>query len=509
MADRDPTESLDTDAKAKPEGGSSFVPVKPFEIVVFGATGDLARRKLLPSLFHRFCDGQIPANSRIVGASRSSHSRKDFVALVEKSYHEFEDDPDFDPKQWAAFAKLLDYVSIDVTAKDADWKGLQKALAKPGELIRIFYLAMPPRLFVDIAKGLEDAGLAHDESRVVLEKPLGKDYESADAINEGVGRVFSEDRIYRIDHYLGKETVQNLLVLRFANILLEPLWNSRAIDSIEITVAESIGVGGRGSYYDTSGALRDMVQNHLLQLLCLTTMEPPASMNGDDLRTEKIKVLRALRPVTADNAGTTTVRAQYVRGQVGGEGVPDYLSDVEVDSSSTESFVAITTEIENWRWAGMPIHIRTGKRMASKRSEIVVNFKDVPHSIFPDATKLNPNKLVIRLQPDEAVTLWMEIKEPGAGGLRLKTVPLNLAYADNFTVRYPDAYERLLLDVVRGNLSLFMRRDEVEAAWTWVDGIIEAWEQTDQRISLYPAGQDGPDAARFMLQGSGHAWSDA
>ena len=491
------------------EGSSTFVPVDPFELVVFGATGDLARRKLLPALFHRYCDGQIPKTSRIIGVSRSERTRDEFLAMVEASYHEFEDDPDFSQACWDEFAAMLDYVPIDVTDADADWSALEKALGKAGELIRIFYLAMPPRLFVTIAEGLKRAKLAHPKSRVVLEKPLGKDFESADEINEGVGRVFAEDRIYRIDHYLGKETVQNLLVLRFGNILLEPLWNSRAIDSIEITVAESIGVGGRGSYYDGSGALRDMVQNHLLQLLCLTTMEPPASMEADDLRTEKIKVLRALRPVTADNVKATTVRAQYVRGKVEGEGVPDYLSDVDVDSSDTESFVAVATEIENWRWAGVPIFIRTGKRMATRRSEIVINFKPVPHSIFPKDTQVNPNKLVIRLQPDEAVTLWMEIKEPGAGGLRLKTLPLNLSYADNFTVRYPDAYERLLLDVVRGNLSLFMRRDEVEAAWRWVDGIIEAWDAAEQRISLYPAGQDGPDAARFMLKEMGHEWSPA
>jgi glucose-6-phosphate 1-dehydrogenase len=505
VAERDP--QLTKNAQPN-EGRSSFVPVEPFELVVFGATGDLARRKLLPSLYHRFCDNQIPENSRIVGVSRSKHSREEFLALVESAYHEFEDDPNFDKARWAKFVALLDYVPIDVTSDKADWAGLKSALSSKGDLIRIFYLAMPPRLFVDIAHGLKGAGLAHETSRVVLEKPLGKDYASADEINEGVGQVFAEDRIYRIDHYLGKETVQNLLVLRFGNILLEPLWNSRAIDSIEITVAESIGVGGRGSYYDGSGALRDMVQNHLLQLLCLTTMEPPASMSADDLRTEKIKVLRALRPVTADNVNDTTVRAQYVRGKVGKESATDYLSDVDRDSSNTESFVAIVTEIQNWRWAGVPIHIRTGKRMASRRSEIVINFKPVPHSIFPEATKVNPNKLVIRLQPNEAVTLWMEIKEPGAGGLRLKTLPLNLSYADNFTVRYPDAYERLLMDVVRGNLSLFMRRDEVEAAWTWVDGIIEAWAETDQRISLYPAGQDGPDAARFMLERTGHVWSD-
>lgn len=505
MAEHD----ADINADATDTGRSAFVPVEPFELIVFGATGDLARRKLLPSLYHRYCDGQIPDNSRIVGVSRSDLTRQDFVKLVEDSYHEFEKNPDFDNACFARFIALLDYVSIDVTADDANWDELKEQLDGSEKLIRIFYLAMPPRLFVQIAKGLDEAGLAHSESRVVLEKPLGTDFGSADAINEGVGQVFDENRIYRIDHYLGKETVQNLMVLRFGNILLEPLWNSRAIEHIEITVAESIGVGGRGSYYDGSGALRDMVQNHLLQLLCLTTMEPPASIDADDLRTEKIKVLRALRPVTAENVKETTVRAQYVRGQVNGETVPDYLSDVDVDASTTESFVAIHTEIENWRWAGVPIYIRSGKRMASRRSEIVIQFRPVPHSIFPQDTKVTPNKLVIRLQPDEAVKLWMEIKEPGAGGLRLKNLPLNLSYADNFTLRYPDAYERLLLDVVRGNLSLFMRRDEVEAAWRWVDGIIDAWEEVDQRISLYPAGTDGPDAARFMLEQLGDSWADS
>lgn len=504
MAERDPDVTPHPDAAGK----SGFVPVDPFELIVFGATGDLARRKLLPSLYHRYCDGQIPENSRIIGVSRSELSRDEFVTMVKDAYSEFDGHPEYKPESFSRFVKMLDYVAVDVTKEKGGWDALSQTLGAQTDLIRIFYLAMPPRLFVQIADGLDAAGLAHDKSRVVLEKPLGKDFASAHTINAGVGRVFDENRIYRIDHYLGKETVQNLMVLRFGNILLEPLWNSRAIEHIELTVAESLGVEGRGSYYDGSGALRDMVQNHLLQLLCLTTMEPPASIDADDLRTEKIKVLRALRPVTVDNVKETTVRAQYVRGQVDGQSAADYLSDAETNESSTESFVAIHTEIENWRWAGVPIYIRTGKRMAKKRSEIVIQFRPVPHSIFPSDTHMNANKLVIRLQPDEAVTLWMEIKQPGAGGLRLKTLPLNLSYADNFTVRYPDAYERLLMDVVRGNLSLFMRRDEVEEAWRWVDGIIDAWEETEQRISLYPAGSDGPDAANFMLEQLGDRWSD-
>ena len=490
---------------ANSKSGSTFVPVQPFEIVVFGGTGDLARRKLLPSLYHRYRDGQISDDSRIVGVSRSKHSQADYQALIEKYYHEFAKDEDFDPKLWKKFIKLVDYVSIDVMA-DKDWSTLGKALSSKNDLIRVFYLAMPPRMFAGICVGLQDAGLVNDKSRVVLEKPLGTDYESARKINAGVGKVFKENNIYRIDHYLGKETVQNLLVLRFGNILLEPLWSNQAIDHIEITAAESIGVGGRGSYYDGAGALRDMVQNHLLQLLCLTAMEAPTSLEANDVRAEKIKVLRALRPITAKVSKEKTVRGQYARGKVDDEAVTDYMSDVDVTESTTETYVAIKAEVDNWRWAGVPIYLRTGKRMSSRRSEIVIQFKPVPHSIFGD-TQLNPNKLVIRLQPDEAVKLWFEVKEPGAGGMRLKTLPLNLTYADNFAVRYPDAYERLLMDVVRGNLSLFMRRDEVEAAWKWVDGILESWEQSGQRTVLYSAGSEGPAEADELLGGSGHKWS--
>ena len=489
------------------EAGSTFVPVEPFEIVVFGGTGDLARRKLIPSLYHRFCDGQIPKASKIIGASRSKLTRDEYLKMIKDAYRTFVVDEAFSETRWDAFCKLVDYVAVDVT-NDKDWAGLGEKLDKSEKLIRVFYLAMPPALFSNICQGLKSAGLAHNQSRVVVEKPLGHDFKSADEINEAVGKVFSEKRIYRIDHFLGKETVQNLLVLRFGNVLLEPLWNRDSIEHIEITVAESIGAGGRGAYYDKAGALRDMVQNHLLQLLCLTMMEAPGSTDADDLRLEKIKVLRALAPITAENVREKTVRGQYVKGKVDGESAPDYLTDVDIEESDCETYTAIHAEVNNWRWAGVPIYIRTGKRMSARSSEIIVQFKPTPHSIFGEGIKVNPNKLVIRLQPDEAVNLWMEIKEPGAGGLRLKTLPLNLSYADNFTVRYPDAYERLLMDVVRGNLSLFMRRDEVEAAWIWCDGILNAWKEVEQPVSYYPAGSDGPDAANRMLANQGHDWSD-
>ncbi len=486
---------------------SAFVPVEPFEIIVFGGTGDLARRKLLPSLYHRFCDEQIAASSRIVGVSRSDISQAEYKKRIHDSYHTFSKADDYDDKCWSDFEKLLDYHCIDVVDPKADWDGLKDHLSDDPDIVRVFYLAMPPALFADICRGLDSAGLVTKNARVVLEKPIGSDYETARAINAGVGEVFSENNIYRIDHYLGKETVQNLLVLRFGNILLEPLWSSSAIDHVQITAAESIGVGGRGSYYDGAGALRDMVQNHLLQLLCLTAMEAPASLDADDVRAEKIKVLRALKPITAESVDKVTVRGQYARGTMDGDPVPDYLTDVDVNESGTETFVAIKTHIENWRWAGVPIYLRTGKRMAERRSEIVIQFKEVPHSVFGRDTKMNANKLVIRLQPNEAVQLWLEIKEPGAGGMRLRTLPLNLSYADSFAVRYPDAYERLLMDVVRGNLSLFMRRDEVETAWLWVDQIIEAWETSEQRIELYQAGNDGPRESDDMMQQDRRSWS--
>jgi len=497
-----------SDPKEMPRSASTFVPVQPFEIVVFGGTGDLARRKLIPALYHRFCDGQISTDSRIIAVSRTPVDRNAYIKLISDAYEMFSKESHFNQTSWDNFVKLIDYISINVTESDPNWKFLKEKLDETKDKVRVFYLAMPPNLFAEICDRLNKTGLVSETSRVVLEKPIGTDFHSALEINEGVGKVFDENHIYRIDHYLGKETVQNLLALRFGNILFEPLWSNKAIDHIQITAAESIGVGGRGAYYDESGALRDMVQNHLLQLLCLTAMEAPSSLNADDVRTEKIKVLRALMPISHEGIEERTIRGQYARGGTEDEPFYDYLTDVGVNKSSTETFVVIKAEVENWRWAGVPIYLRTGKRMAKRRSEIVIQFKPVPHNVFGMKTDLNPNRLVIRLQPDEAVKLWLEIKEPGAGGLRMKTLPLNLSYADNFTVRYPDAYERLLMDVVRGNLSLFMRRDEVEEAWKWVDKLLEGWTVSGQRVELYPAGEDGPLEANDMMARDGRQWSE-
>lgn len=484
---------------------AQFVPVEPFNLVIFGGTGDLSRRKLLPALFHRWLDGQIPEGSRIIATARTQMSVKEFRGFARKACEAATGAEAWDAAGWKAFEALIDYQPLDATAEDADWAGLAGRLNQEIGL-NVYYLATAPRLYVDIAAAIDAAGLATPSSRLVLEKPIGTDLASARAINDGVCAHFAEDQIYRIDHYLGKETVQNLMVLRFANRLMEPVWNRTSVDHVQITVAEDLGLEGRAGYYDRSGALRDMVQNHLLQLVCLTAMEPPATLEGDDVRTEKIKVLKSLKRFTPELARSATVRGQYSAGLVGGEKARGYLEELGEDAQSdTETFVALKTGIENWRWAGVPFYLRTGKRMSARWSEIVIAFKPVPHSIFGE-TRTEANRLVIRLQPDEGVRLYLQIKEPGPGGLRIKSLPLNLSYAENFMLRYPDAYERLLMDVVRGNLALFMRRDEVEAAWSWVDGIIAAWGENESAPEPYAAGSDGPVSAALLMDRDGRSW---
>lgn len=486
---------------------AEFIPVGSFDIVIFGGTGDLSRRKLLPALYHRWADGQIPDETRIIGVSRSEMDDAAFRAFAYEACCEATPDT-LKKSDWKKFEQHLHYVTMDATDPEADWADLKSHLTLDDARPLVFYLAVTPKIYVPICEALGKAGLSGGNARVVLEKPIGTDLESAHVINEGVGAVFREECIYRIDHYLGKETVQNLMVLRFANSLFEPLWNRTAIDHIQITVSEHYGVGDRAGYYDGSGALRDMVQNHLLQLLCLIAMEPPNSIDGDAIRTEKIKVLEALSPITTGEVREDTVRAQYVSGAVQGEAVPGYLEELGHDSS-TETFVAIKASIDNWRWARVPFYLRTGKRMKGRHSEIVVQFRETPHSMFGE-TEAQSNRLVINVQPDEGVQLFLQIKEPGPGGLRIKSLPLNLSYAANFSVRYPDAYERLLMDVVRGNLSLFMRREEVEAAWKWVDGLLDAWAQAEVPMETYQAGlEDGPVEARLMLRRDGRDWWEA
>ncbi len=484
-----------------------LLPVEPFELIVFGATGDLSLRKLIPSLFHRWRDDQIPPESKIIGVSRGAGDSSAYRQLALDSFRKHHPAETVDEAEWRAFADLLTYVELDAMREDADWSALAAATDQSAGKQRIFYLALAPDLYGPVSRNIERAGLNSPGARIVLEKPIGKDLASAHEINRAVGAVFPEESIFRIDHYLGKETVQNLIVLRFMNSLFEPLWNANAIDHVEITVAESIGVGGRAGYYDTSGALRDMVQNHLLQLLCLVAMEPPLDLEPDTVRDEKIKVLRALRPVTAENVRDTSVRGQYGPGASGGEVVPGYLDELDA-ASRTETYVAIKASIDNWRWKGAPFYLRTGKRMKARYSEIIIQFKDVAHAILKDESALPPTRMVIRLQPDEGVKLLLVTKDPGPGGMRLRYVPLNLSYAEAFAARYPDAYERLLMAVVRGDLGLFMRRDEVEAAWRWVDGILDAWNIDKTPVHSYAAGTDGPMHAAMLLDRDGRAWFD-
>ncbi|HVW94035.1 MAG TPA: glucose-6-phosphate dehydrogenase [Devosia sp.] len=486
---------------------SRIIPVQPFDYVVFGATGDLTKRKLIPALYHRFKDGQFDEQSRIIGVSRSALSDAEFQKLARDSVAEFVE-PEYQEKATIdRFVKVFSYVANDV-ANEAKWADLSGKLRDDPAIVRAFYLAIAPDLFGPTCEYIAKKGYYRRDARVVIEKPLGHDLQSSREINDEVTRIFEEDQVYRIDHYLGKETVQNLLALRFANILFEPVWNSAHIDHIQLTVAESVGAGTRG-YYDESGALRDMIQNHMLQLLCLVAMEPPASDEANALRDEKLKVLRSLKPITGDAVWKNTVRGQYRAVSSETSAVKGYQEELppEKKGSRTETFVALKAEIENWRWAGVPFYFRTGKRMANRVSEIVIQFRSIPHSMFEHAEGApRANKLIIRLQPNEGVKLLMMSKDPGPGGMRLREVPLNLSFAQAFGERTPEAYERLLLDVIRGSQTLFMRRDELEAAWMWVDPIRQAWDASGEAPQPYTAGTWGPTGSIALIERDGRTW---
>ncbi|GGA78670.1 glucose-6-phosphate 1-dehydrogenase [Brucella endophytica] len=488
---------------------SQTIPVAPFDCIIFGGSGDLAERKLIPALYQRQRAGQLSEPTRIIGASRSSMTDEEYRAFARAAIKEFVKPDEVDDKEVETFIARLSYVAVDAKT-DNGWDALKALIEKEPARIRVFYLAVSPSLFGDIAQHLKASDLITPDTRIIVEKPIGRDLKSAKALNDTIGSVFREDQIFRIDHYLGKETVQNLMALRFANVLYEPLWNSAHIDHVQITVAESVGLEGRADYYDKAGALRDMVQNHLLQLLCLVAMEPPSSMEADAVHDEKVKVLRSLQPITNANVEDRTVRGQYRAGASAGGPVKGYLDELEGHTSNTETFVAIKAEIANWRWAGVPFYLRTGKRLATRVSEIVVTFKQVPHSIFDEnAGRIIANQLVIRLQPDEGVKQWLMIKDPGPGGMRLRHVPLDMSFAESFKERNPDAYERLIMDVVRGNQTLFMRRDEVEAAWRWIDPILQGWEDSGQPVQGYTAGTWGPSGAIALIERDGRTWHES
>jgi glucose-6-phosphate 1-dehydrogenase len=487
---------------------SQIIPVEPFDYVVFGGTGDLAERKLLPALFHRQEAGQFTEPTRIIGASRGALSHEDYRKFAVEALRKFLKPAELNEAALERFAARLYYVSVDA-GSEKGWDTLRKLLDEGKDRVRAFYLAVGPAIFGSISDRIRDHKLITKNTRIVVEKPIGRDLASALELNNTIGAAFKEEQIFRIDHYLGKETVQNLMALRFANALYEPLWNSAHIDHVQITVAESVGLEGRAGYYDKAGALRDMVQNHILQLVCLVAMEAPSSMGAEAVRDEKLKVLRSLKRIDASNADKFTVRGQYRAGASDKGAVKGYLEELEGGVSNTETYVAIKAEIGNWRWAGVPFYIRTGKRLATRVSEIVITFKPIPHSIFDaSAGKINQNQLIIRLQPDEGVKQSLMIKDPGPGGMRLREVSLDMMFAQAFDARNPDAYERLLLDVIRSNQTLFMRRDEVEAAWRWVDPILKAWEETAQPVQGYTSGTWGPSQSIALIARDGRTWHE-
>ncbi|WP_375621110.1 glucose-6-phosphate dehydrogenase [Bartonella sp. AA97HXZ] len=484
-----------------------IIPVSSFDCFVFGGNGDLALRKLLPALYHCQCAGQFSEPTRIIGVSRTSLSREEYQNFVRISLEKHIHPKDLNSTELNRFLARLTYVSVDVTS-NRGWEDLALLLSQDSADIRAFYLAVGSSLFADIAMKLEKNDLVTPQTRIIIEKPIGCDVKTAVSLNDVFASAFNEEQIFRIDHYLGKETVQNLMALRFVNTLYEPLWNSNYIDHVQITVAESLGLEGRTEYYESTGALRDMVQNHMLQLLCLVAMEIPFTNSANAVRDEKLKVLHSLTPLDVHNVGQHTVRGQYLSGLSNGISVESYFDDLGRVSKS-ETFVALKVKIDNWRWANTPFYLRTGKRMFTRMSEIVVVFKPIPHNIFNvDLDEIFSNRLVIRLQPDEGVKQWLMIKDPSYGGMRFRHIPLDMSFSSAFSERNPDAYERLLMDVIRGDQTLFMRRDEVEAAWRWIDPIIEGWEEIKQPVHSYNAGSWGPSASMSLMERDGRIWNN-
>jgi len=482
---------------------------KATTLLMFGATGDLARRMLLPSLYGLDSDGLLPPELRIIGTARTELDDAGFRERANEALHEHLPEGFYSQGIADRFLERLHYVTVDIT-HPPDFERLCSAVGDPCAGVAIF-LSTAPSLFKLTIDGLAGAGLACPTVRMALEKPLGTDLESSREINDAVAAHFPEDRTFRIDHYLGKETVQNLLALRFANSMFEPLWNSTHIDHIQITVAETIGLEGRGDYYDQAGALRDMVQNHMLQLLALVAMEPPADFNSTAVRDEKVKVLRSLRPINSSDAEATTVIGQYARGAIDGETVPGYIDEVGHEST-TETFVALKANVDNWRWKGVSFYMRTGKRMPERHTEIFIQFRDVPFSIFASrGATTQPNKLIIGLQPDESIELRLMSKTPGLDrqGVRLREIPLDIGLANAFSeYRRRIAYERLLLDLIEGDPTLFVRRDEVEAQWAWIDGIRAVWADKGMTPRPYAAGTWGPSAAIALTERDGVTWHE-
>ncbi|MFP3942986.1 MAG: glucose-6-phosphate dehydrogenase [Alphaproteobacteria bacterium] len=480
----------------------------PCTLVIYGGSGDLAMRMLYPALFYLEQDGLLPPGLRIVAVSRTPREDRAFAEEVMSRFVAQRRGGLPDGDLVRRFVRRLSHCTLDLTGPDAH----RRLQTVPGGRI-LHYLATPPSLYGPICRSIAAAGLNGRGAFLVLEKPIGHDLQSSREINEAVAEAFPEENIFRVDHYLGKETVQNLLVLRFANMLFEPLWNTGGIEQVQITVSETVGVGGRRDYYDEMGALRDMVQNHMMQLLCLVAMEPPGDLDEDAVRNEKVKVVRALRPFSAADAARKTVRGQYTAGVIEGKSVPGYADEAGGGPGPVETFVALRADIDNWRWAGVPFYLRTGKRLPYRYSEIFIQFRPVPHSIFAfqdGPQKIAPNKLIIRLQPEEYIKLLVMNKVPGLGaGVQMKEVALNLSLHDAFgNARRRIAYERLLLDALHADTTLFVRRDEVEAAWEWIDGIGAGWRSEGTAPKPYAAGTWGPASAMALTERDGHSWHE-
>ncbi len=480
----------------------------PIELVLFGAQGDLSGRKLFPALYHLDNANLLPEDIRILALDRSSGNIESFLNNLRKRL-EGSIKPEFwQQASWQKFSARFAYVQLDFTVAD-DYKKLAGELS--ASRTSIIYLATPPELFDGICDNLGQQGCLQGDYRVVLEKPIGHDLQSCREVNATVARYFSEKDTYRIDHYLGKETVQNLLVLRFANRFINTQWDQSCIDHVQVTVAETVGIEGRWSYYDRIGQLRDMVQNHLMQTLCLVAMEPPNAMTAESIRDEKIKILQALRPIDAANVAEHVVRGQYAAGWYRGQPSPGYMEEdgCERASSDTETYIAIKAHIDNWRWAGVPFYLRTGKRMAEKVTEIVITYKALPHNIFNQGKNI-PNRLVIRLQPREGIELQMVSKAQSLKEkMALEKHHLNLDFFDTSGQnRIPDAYERLFLDVFKGDQSLFVGAEEVEESWRWVDQIIESWKKQGLETNRYYAGTWGPTKAEMLMERDGRSWRE-
>ncbi len=479
--------------------------------VMFGAMGDLAQRKLFLSLYQLDRAGLLGVNSKIIGLGRHEMTRDEFIAHTNKSMQRFVKEKSLEKAALASFSDRLEYLGMDFSV-DAGYQSLMTYLAQYPDHQVVLYYATPASLYAMISEHLAKLGAINERTRVVVEKPIGHDFESSCLINDQLASYFKESQIYRIDHYLGKETVQNLIALRFANSLFESQWNHNHISHVEITVAESVGIEGRWGYFDKAGQLRDMVQNHLLQLLCLIAMDAPDDLSADSIRNEKVKVLKALKPIPPDHMDTALVRGRYNKGICDGQQVPGYLEEEGANpQSTTETFVAFKAEIANWRWAGVPFYMRTGKRMPEKLSQIIIHFKPAVHFIFdPDQKRIAHNKLMIRLQPDEGISLQVLTKDQGLDkGMRLRQGPLQLNFSETFqSPRIPDAYERLLWEVMNGNQYLFVRRDEVECAWRWCDQLIEGWNESGVQPKKYPAGSWGPASAITLIARDGRSWHE-